>query len=166
MKLEQTQIQQVTRWVEEGLRLSEIQGKLASEFGLRVTYMEARFLLDDLGLKPKEKEPPAAAAPIVSAGATAKPEASTGAPTPDSLRPKSAAGAPGGISVSVDKVARPGTVASGNVTFSGGQTAQWQLDQVGRLGLAGTPKNYRPSEEDVMAFQTELQNELAKLGFA
>src|SRR5713101_1246742 len=98
MKLEQTQIQQVTRWVEEGLRLSEIQGKLASEFGLRVTYMEARFLLDDLGLKPKEKEPPAAAAPIVSAGATAKPQASAAAPPPGSLPPKSADAAPRGVS--------------------------------------------------------------------
>ncbi len=166
MKLEQTQIQQVTRWVEEGLRLSEIQGKLASEFGLRMTYMEARFLLDDLGLKPKEKEPTAAAAPIVNPGATAKPQASAGAPTPDSLPPKSADGAAGGVSVSVDQVARPGAVASGNVTFSDGQTAQWQLDQLGRLGLAGTPKNYRPSEQDVIAFQSALQNELAKLGFA
>src|SRR5260370_7767245 len=94
MKLEQTQIQQVTRWVEEGLRLSEIQGKLASEFGLRVTYMEARFLLDDLGLKPKEKEPPAPVAPIVSAGAAGQPEAPAAVPAPDSLRPKSAARAP------------------------------------------------------------------------
>src|SRR2546425_4081416 len=118
MKLEQTQIQQVTRWVEEGLRLSEIQGKLASEFGLRVTYMEARFLLDDLGLKPKEKEPPAAAAPIVSAGATAKPEASTGGPSPDSLRPKSAAGAAGGILVSVHKGARAGAGGRGGGTLN------------------------------------------------
>jgi len=166
MKLEQTQIQQVTRWVEEGLRLSEIQGKLASEFGLHLTYMEVRFLVNDLGLKPKEKERPAAAAPIVSPGAAAKPKAPAGAPTPDSLPPKSADGAAGGVSVSVDQVARPGTAASGSVTFSDGQTAQWQLDQLGRLGLAGTPKNYRPSEEDVIAFQTELQSELAKLGFA
>ncbi len=54
---------------------------------------------------------------------------------------------------------------SGKVTFSDGNTAEWYLDQTGRLGIAPAVQGYRPSQEDVMAFQTELQNALAKLGF-
>ncbi|MCI0353134.1 MAG: hypothetical protein L0Z53_27255, partial [Acidobacteriales bacterium] len=59
MNLDDAQKQQVMKWVEEGLKLSEIQNKIMSELGLRLTYMEVRFLLDDLKLKPKDKEPPA-----------------------------------------------------------------------------------------------------------
>lgn len=73
--------------------------------------------------------------------------------------------APGGVSVTVDQVARPGALASGQVTFSDGQLAEWHLDQYGRLGLASQQKGYRPSQEDLMAFQAELQSALAKLGF-
>src|SRR4030095_12348495 len=60
MNLDEAQRRQIAKWIEEGLKLSEIQSKLASEFGMRMTYMELRFLLDDLKLKPKDKEPPAA----------------------------------------------------------------------------------------------------------
>src|SRR5437899_3133597 len=58
MNLDEAQKQKVVGWLEEGLKLSEIQKKVASEFGLSMTYMEMRFLLDDLKLKPKEKEAP------------------------------------------------------------------------------------------------------------
>ena len=58
MNLDEAQRQKVAGWLEEGLKLSEIQKKVASEFGLSMTYMEMRFLLDDLKLKPKEKEVP------------------------------------------------------------------------------------------------------------
>jgi hypothetical protein len=43
------------------------------------------------------------------------------------------------------------------VTFSDGETAEWMLDQTGRLGLNPTKPGYRPSEADVMSFQRELQ---------
>ena len=56
MNLDEPQKAKVRGWIEEGLKLSEIQKKLASEFGLSMTYMEMRFLLDDLKLKPKEKK--------------------------------------------------------------------------------------------------------------
>ena len=48
MNLNDTQRSQVSRWVADGMKLSEIQNKVASEFGLRLTYMEVRFLVDDL----------------------------------------------------------------------------------------------------------------------
>ena len=69
-----------------------------------------------------------------------------------------------GSALTVDQIARPGTMVSGNVTFSDGQSAGWYLDQTGRLGLAAEDKTYRPPPADIAEFQTLLQNELAKLG--
>jgi hypothetical protein len=156
MKLDDAQKQKVSGWIEEGLKLSEIQDKLNSEFGLRMTYMEVRFLIDDLGVKLKDKpqEAPPAPAPAAAAPGAAPIETDKG----DTL------GA-GGVSVTVDQVTRPGSLVSGKVKFSDGKSAEWYLDQMGRLGLAPKEQGYKPSQEDLLEFQTELQNELAKLGF-
>ena len=54
MKLDDNQRQTVAKWISEGAKLSEIQNRLALEFGVKLTYMEARFLVDDLKLTPKE----------------------------------------------------------------------------------------------------------------
>ena len=77
---------------------------------------------------------------------------------------EAAAGA-GGVSVKVDQLAQPGALVSGSVTFSDGKSAVWHLDQFGRLALAPKQHGYKPSPADVQAFQRELQNELAKIGF-
>ena len=69
-----------------------------------------------------------------------------------------------GVSLTVDQIARPGTVVSGKVTFSDGTNADWYLDQTGRLGIVPTKQGYRPPAGDVQEFQLALQNELAKLG--
>jgi len=172
MNLDDSQRQQVAKWLEEGLKLSEIQNKLASEFRVQLTYMELRFLLDDLKLKPKDKEPPPAPVPGKSALATGK-EPSPLAPATAGQPPLPAEDdladelPPGGsgISVVVDQVTRPGALVSGKVTFSDGQGADWYLDQMGRLGVVAKQQGYKPSQADVMAFQAELQNELARLGY-
>ena len=159
MKLDEAQKQKVSGWIEEGLKLSEIQDKLNSEFGFRMTYMEVRFLIDDLGVKLKDK-PVAAPAPPPAAPT---PAAGT---TPTGTAPLEEDGlVGGGVSVTVDQVTRPGSLVSGKVKFSDGKAAEWYLDQMGRLGLAPKEQGYKPSQEDLLAFQTELQNELAKLGF-
>ena len=79
--------------------------------------------------------------------------------------PASAPGA-GSATVTVDKLALPGSLVSGNVTFSDGKSAQWYLDEMGRLGLAPKEKGYRPAPADVQAFQVELQAALQKMGMA
>jgi len=170
MNLDQAQRQQVAKWIEEGLKLSEIQNKLGSEFGVRMTYMEVRFLIDDLKLKPKDKEPPPA--PVLpkaaSAGAgTSSPPGKDAAPAPDDEADFGEEPLPGGanVSVSVDQVTRPGALVSGKVSFSDGQSADWYLDQMGRLGVVAKQQGYKPSQADIMAFQTELQNQLAKMGY-
>jgi hypothetical protein len=157
MKLDDAQRQKVSQWIEEGLSLSKIQDKLASEFGLRMTYMEVRFLIDDLALKLKDtpRETPAELGKT-PAQPTAAP-APTGTPVP--------AESVSGVSVTVDQVTRPGALASGKVNFSDGKSADWYLDQMGRLGLVPQEQGYKPSQNDLMDFQAELQNELARLGF-
>jgi hypothetical protein len=66
--------------------------------------------------------------------------------------------------VTVDQLTRPGSLVSGKVKFSDGKTAEWLLDQAGRLAVVPAQKGYKPSAEDVQDFQVALQQELQKLG--
>ena len=66
--------------------------------------------------------------------------------------------------MSVDQITRPGAIVSGKVTFSDGQTADWYLDQTGRLGVVPKQQGYKPSAADVQNFQIALQQEVAKMG--
>ncbi len=158
MTLDDKQRQQVAAWIADGLKLSEIQTRIAAEFSLRMTYMDVRFLVDDLKLTPKDPEPPKPA-PEPAASPLAAP------PTPPAAPLAPAAPAPGGVSVTVDQLARPGAMVSGKVAFSDGQKADWYLDQTGRLGLVPTVPGYKPSAIDVQQFQLALQDEMAKMGF-
>ena len=170
MNLDDAQKKKVTEWITQGLKLAEIQKRLSDELGLRLTYMEARLLVDDLKLMPKDAERPkpvelsgkpadqgahASAAGVGSSG-------EAGESLPEEGLPKSGAG---NVKVSVDRIARAGAVASGNVTFSDGNSAAWYLDQFGRLGLAPKQQGYKPPANDLQEFQMELQNQLAKMGF-
>jgi hypothetical protein len=125
--------------------------------------MDTRFLVDDLKLVPKDPErpktpdlapapTPAPAAPLAPADAAA-PE---NQPLPAGT---------GKVSVTVDQITRPGSIISGKVTFSDAQTAEWYLDQAGRLAVIPQQQGYKPSEPDVQDFQIALQQEVAKLGY-
>ncbi len=158
MNLDEAQRQRVTAWILEGAKLSEIQDRLIKDFGLKLTYMEVRLLVDDLKLTPKDPEPPKSAEPPPASSlrpADAKSVSPSAEPPP----------ATGKVSVSVDQLTRPGAIASGKVTFSDGQTAEWYLDQTGRLGVVPKQHGYKPSAADVQQFQAALQNELARMGF-
>ena len=157
MNLDESQRQKFAAWIAEGAKLSEIQTRLTSELGLKLTYMEVRLLVDDLKLTPKDPEPPKVAAPV--AGATKPADAKN---APPSAEPPSATGK---VSVIVDQLTRSGAIVSGKVTFSDGQAADWYLDQTGRLGVVPKQQGYKPSAADVQQFQVALQNEVAKLGF-
>ena len=172
MNLDQAQRDKIATWLEQGLKLGEIQSKLVSELDIRMTYMELRFLLDDLKLKPKEKEPPAAPPEVSKAASGAKSStdvkgAGPAAPADqlDDAEGSEEEAGPGNVSVTVDRLARPGALVSGNVTFSDGNSAQWHLDQTGRLGLVPKQQGYRPSQPDLLNFQAQLQSELAKQGY-
>src|SRR5258705_493202 len=126
MGLTDEQKTKVAAWIADGAKPSDVQSRLQTEFGLRVTYMEGRFLMDDLKLTPKDPVPPPE---------PPKPEEPADQP-PGETSPLADSSAPstGGVKVNVDKITRPGAVVSGHVTFSDGQTGEWYLDQMGRLG--------------------------------
>lgn len=155
MNLTEDQRQRVTAWILQGAKLSEIQNRLLSEFSIKLTYMEVRFLVDDLKLTPRDPEPPKVPEPP-----TAEPKVIG----KEKAAPTSAPGI-GKVSIGVDQIARPGAVVSGKVTFSDGQQADWYLDQTGRLGVVPAVQGYKPSATDVQQFQTALQEELQRAGF-
>lgn len=161
MNLNDTQRSQISRWVADGLKLSEIQNKAASELDLRLTYMEVRFLVDDLKLTLKDPEPPKPVLPPAPAPTPTSPP-----PVPDASSALPAASpTAGAVSVTMDQMAKPGTMVSGKVTFSDGQLADWYLDQNGRLGVVTQQAGYKPSEKDVREFQLALEGEMQKMGF-
>jgi hypothetical protein len=154
MNLTDEQRQRVTAWILQGAKLAEVQTRLNQEFGLRLTYMETRFLVDDLKLTPKDPEPPK----------TEKPPAPDPKKKAEEPKPPADAPKPGKVSLVVDQIARPGAFVSGKVTFSDGQTAEWYLDQMGRLGVIPSQQGYKPPAADVQEFQVALQQQLQQMG--
>ena len=168
MNLDEAQRTKVVEWIGQGLKLAEIQNRLIAEFKLTLTYMEVRMLVDDLKVMPKDPEPVKPVEPAVPASAVqpaAGAQSPLAGPSAAIPTPGQPAGAAGSVSVTVDQLTRPGAVVSGKVTFSDGNTAAWQIDQTGQLGLIAAQPGYRPPASDVQPFQTALQTELAKLGF-
>lgn len=70
----------------------------------------------------------------------------------------------GKVTVTMDALTLPGALVSGKVTFSDGETAIWMLDQSGRPGLDPDTPGYRPTQEDIMAFQQQLRALIEKSG--
>ncbi len=145
MNLEPNQIAAVTQWYAEGASLSDIQKRLKSEFDLALTYLDVRLLADELKLTREEAEP----------DHTSSADAILPPPLPGN----------GKVSVTVSALQRPGALLSGHVTFSDGQSAEWYVDQTGRLGLNPTQPGYRPSKNDILTFQTELEKIARKQAF-
>jgi hypothetical protein len=156
MTLTPEQTKAVSEWVAAGDNLYAVQKKLADVLKISMTYMDVRFLVDDLNLQLKDAAPKADASDVSKGPAAAVPEAAApaGAP-PDALDEVPAGGA---VSVTVDKVAlNPNAMASGTVTFPDGVTGKWMVDLQGRPGLVDVSKpGYRPSAADAQAFMQEL----------
>jgi hypothetical protein len=164
MELSAEQKKTVGQWVMEGASIAEVQKRLNEEFTLSLTYMEARFLIDDLELSLKDPVKTSVHTDLgVDAGADQSQSPVPQASPTDSidLEPEGA----GSISVEVDKISRPGMVVSGNVVFSDGVKATWALDQLGQLALDPGQSGYQPSAEDIEAFQQELSKQLQRQGF-
>jgi hypothetical protein len=149
MNLDDSQKKQVAAWIAEGLKIGDIQKRMETQWALRPTYLEVRLLVDDLKLVPKD--PPAPPAPHQAAAKAAQP------PPPSDLPPSR-------VRLTVDQITRAGAMISGKVKFSDGKSADWYLDQMGRLGLAPAEKGYKPSASDLQDFQAALQSELERMG--
>ena len=193
MTLSPEQSSAVSSWIAAGDSLSAVQRKLRDQYGVSLTFMEVRFLVDDLNLQLKDPTPKVnasdvtqpAAAPSPSAHASRGPadsgtDADAGAMADDESYADEAPPAggalppedelPGGassVTLDVDKVTlHPGALASGSVTFSDGVTAKWIIDNYGRPGFTEVSQpGYRPKPADAQAFMQQLSAELQKRGF-
>ena len=151
MDLTDEQKSVVSQWVSEGESIAKIQNLLKEHFDLGLTYMDVRFLVDDLGVVYKDSNE------------FLEDEEHAESKTEDSTEENSD---PAGVTVDVDAVIRPGSLVSGNVRFSDGNVLGWQLTSTGQLGLIpGDDPEYRPSNEDLQSFQTQLQELLKEKGF-
>jgi hypothetical protein len=140
-KLTPEQIAALKQRAAEGASMSDLQRHLKDEFGISITYMDTRFLILDLGIELIEE-------PKEQPKEEVKP-----APVPT-----------GEVTVTMDTLTLPGTLVSGKVTFSDGETAIWMLDQTGRPGLEPDTPGYRPTSSDIAEFQIQLRSLIQKSG--
>ncbi|TAE75230.1 MAG: hypothetical protein EAZ84_09725 [Verrucomicrobia bacterium] len=135
-KLSDDQKSALHAWAAEGASIADLQKRLKDQFGIAITYMDARFMVLDLGIELQDA--PKESAAVIPEVVPAKP-----VPT-------------GVVEVTMDSLALPGALISGKVSFSDGETAIWMLDQYGRPGLDPDTVGYRPSPEDIADFQKQL----------
>jgi hypothetical protein len=165
MTLTPEQKKAVSEWVAAGDNLYAVQKKLADVLKVSMTYMDVRFLVDDLNLQLVDPAPKADASDVSKTPAPATPEKNAVVDkAKENLGPgkdegaSDEAGTPGGVVVTVDKMSlNPNAMASGTVTFPDGVTGKWMVDLQGRPGLTDVSKpGYRPSPADAQAFMQEL----------
>ena len=173
MTLTPEQKKTVADWVAAGDNLYSIQKKLAEKLGISMTYMDVRFLVDDMDLKLKDAVPKVDASDVSKGAPSAPAPEKKGfldkakeklgiAKAEDEEEPELP---PSGIQITVDKVSlNPSALASGTVTFSDGVTGKWIVDHQGRPGLVDVSKQgYRPTQADAQAFMQELAAALQHL---
>jgi hypothetical protein len=189
MSLTPEQSATVATWIAAGDNISVVQKKLREQFQISMTYMDVRFLVDDLNLTLKDPAPKADTSDVTKAKATPAPAAApakkglldkakeklglgkTGtaadaADEDDLLEDDTLPPGPGSVSVDVDGVTLiPGAICSGSVTFSDGVTGKWIVDQTGRPGFTSISQpGYRPTPEDAQVFMRELDAALQRKG--
>lgn len=193
MTLTTEQKNAVAGWIASGASISEVQKRLRDQFKLSLTYKDTRFLIDDLGLALKAPPAPKATPPDLGAGTAAMPGSPAGGAgaagglgaAPEGTSEAAFAEEPAGfeddaefaeeepaepvggakVKVEIDRVMRPGSVVSGTVTFSDGNSGKWALDQYGRLVFDGGKSGFRPGQADLQAFQRELSAQLQRHGY-
>lgn len=195
MTLTPEQKETVAAWIAAGDNLSTVQKKLREQFSVTMTYMDVRFLVDDLNLALQDPTPKVDATDVSKSVPPARgPKTGSpkgGAKSDDIAEDAEAEALPSddalddaenlpqgeegdlppegaaGVTVEVDKVTlNPGALASGSVTFSDGVTAKWIVDNYGRPGFTEVSKpGYRPKPAEAQAFMQELSLQLQKRGF-
>ncbi len=119
-----------------GRTLSEIQNSVNEKFDCTLKFMDIRVLAAELEDVDWGKNDPVE--PVREEPEEASPAAGSGV-----------------TQIETSKILRPGAMAGGTEVFISGASAEWYVDQYGRLGLDKVKGE--PTEEDVKDFQTELQ---------
>ena len=181
MSLTPEQKQSVAQWVSDGASLSEVQKQIQDEFKVSMTYMDVRFLVDDLDVTlvdrtpspdasdvSKSPPPPAAESRAEKKGFIDKAKEKLGMGGNDDDDAVEEPLPVGEVTVEVDNATLiPNAMASGSVTFSDGVTGKWIVDNYGRPGFTEiSQEGYRPSPEDAEAFMQQLGAALQKKGLA
>ena len=132
--------------IAEGISLSDIQNEVNEKFQLSMTYMDLRILAAGLDIDWQAK-----------AAAKAEEEKKEEENAPEEAAPEEpAAETDGKTVVEISKLMRPGTALSGSVKFASGSTADWYINQTGRLGLENLVGD-QPTQDDIQQFQVELE---------
>ena len=139
--------------IKEEVSLADIQKLIEEKFKKRMTFLDVRLMASTLDSIDWEKE---------AAKETAEEEAEKKAAEEEkgAENADAPADADGQCVVELSKLVKPGAVAHGSVKFPSGASGNWILDKDGRLGMDKTEGE--PSEDDLKAFQTELQNMFAQ----
>ncbi len=144
--------------IAEGISLSEIQKQVNQRYELKLTYMDIRILASELDNVDWNANDPKAQE---KAKAEAEEKKKAEAITDDSIPGDGEASGVGQTVVELSKLVRPGTALSGTVKFANGSTADWYIDNYGQLGLDNL-NGAKPSKEDIIGFQNELQKILGR----
>ena len=57
MNLDQVHKETIARWINEGMKLADIQKRMDTELHITITYMELRILVNELQVMPKDPPP-------------------------------------------------------------------------------------------------------------
>jgi len=165
--MEQNDIKKiVAEQLSAGVPLTEIQNILTNKHGVKMKFLEPKIMASELENidwtklnKKEEKKPEAPVKPEKVDGEgekdIAEDEDALEEEFSDESIPGEKSGVRGKTVVELKKVIRPGAVANGSVKFGSGVTAEWVLDQFGRLGL--DKASGKPTKQDIKEFQIELQ---------
>lgn len=130
--------------IAENISLSDIQTMVNEKFNTKMTFMDIRILASELEVDWRSE------AENKAEEKTAETEDNT--EEKDSAPEKTTAK----TTVELNKIVRPGAIASGSVNFASGVYAEWFIDNNGRLGLDKV-KGGKPTEQDIEDFQVEMQ---------
>ena len=151
--------------LEKGTSLSDIQNMINEKFSQHMTYMDVRIMASMLDvdwrtLDPNAKKADEAAEDTVAEGESTENSVSENdeAAAGDSPQEEGQTN----TVVEVSPIARPGMMFSGTVKFASGSTAEWYVDNMGRLGLENLVGE-KPDKNDVELFQIELDKALRKM---
>ena len=134
----------VAQKLHEGIKLTEIQTMLVNELDCKMTFLELRLLaaeLEDVDWAQFDQQEKKADDEADAPAEKAEAAAGTGA-----------------TKVEISRLARPGAMMHGTVSFASGASAEWIIDQMGQLGLDKVQGE--PTQDDLTAFQDELRKML------
>ena len=141
--------------IKEEVSLAEIQKLIEDKFKKRMTFLDVRLMASTLDSIDWEEKAAKETAEELAEKESAEAEK-------ESEEGDASAEAQSGCHVEISKLVKPGAAAHGSVKFPSGASGNWVLDQTGRLGMEKTEGE--PTEDDLKAFQTELQNMFSQKG--